>query len=112
MIGHPIEPLRQVVATIAGHAETHLSGDAQMGGDRSSPRPASKWAGVFAYCELAGIDSERVIAIGDGPNDMGLLTHAAIAVVPGAAFPEALSLADHVVPAPDAGGWAHVLHFV
>jgi hydroxymethylpyrimidine pyrophosphatase-like HAD family hydrolase len=114
VIGHPIEPLLHVVGTIGDRAETHLSGDSRWGGDTLTVAPPglSKWAGVLAYCELAGIDSTRVLAIGDGPNDRELLTHAAIAVVPEDAFPEALPLADHVVPAPEAGGWAHILDLV
>ncbi len=114
VIGHPLEPLMAVVGTIGDHAETHLANDSQWGGDTLTVAPPglSKWAGVLAYCERAGLDSERVLAIGDGPNDVELLTHAAIAVVPEDAFPAALPLADHVVPAPDAGGWAHVVDLV
>ena len=114
VIGHPREPLLHVVGAIGDHAETHLSADSRWSGDTLTVAPPglSKWAGVLAYCELAGIDSEHVLAIGDGPNDVELLTHAAIAVVPEDAFPEALPLADHVVPAPDVGGWAHILDLV
>lgn len=114
VIGHPREPLMHVVGTIGDHAETHLSGDSQWGGDTLTVAPPglSKWAGVLAYCELAGIDSGRVLAVGDGPNDRELLTHAAIAVVPESAFPDALALADHLVPAPNDGGWAAILDLV
>ena len=84
VIGHPLEPLITVVAGIGGHAETHLSGDSQWGGDTLTVAPPglSKWAGVLAYCELVGLDPDRVLAIGDGPNDIELLTNATIAVVP------------------------------
>ena len=114
VIGHPLDPLLHVVGAIGNHAETHLSGDSQWGGDTLTVAPPglSKWAGVLAYCERAGIDSRRVLAVGDGPNDRELLTHAAVAVVPETAFPDALALADHVVPSPDQGGWAHVLDLV
>ena len=114
VIGHPIEPLLHVIGAIGDQAETHLSGDSQWGGDTLTVAPPglSKWAGVLAYCELAGVDASRVLAIGDGPNDVELLTHAAVAVVPEDAFPEALPLANHVVPPPDAGGWAQILDLV
>jgi hydroxymethylpyrimidine pyrophosphatase-like HAD family hydrolase len=114
VIGHPLEPLVHVVGTIGDHAETHLSGDSQWGGDTLTVAPPglSKWAGVLAYCELAGLDAGRVLAIGDGPNDTELLTHAAIAVVPESAFTEALAIADRLVPPPDQGGWAHILDLV
>ena len=114
VIGHPIEPLLHVVGTIGDRAETHLSGDSQWGGDTLTVAPPglSKWTGVLAYCEIKGIDSERVLAIGDGPNDRELLTHAAVAVVPEAAFAEAIAIADHLVPPPDAGGGPKVLDLV
>ena len=114
VIGHPLEPLMQVVSAIGTDAETHLSDDSLWGGDTLTVAPPglSKWAGVLAYCDRAGVDSGRVLAIGDGPNDRELLTHAAVAVVPESAFPDALALADHLVPPPDDGGWAKVLDLV
>jgi hydroxymethylpyrimidine pyrophosphatase-like HAD family hydrolase len=114
VIGHPLGPLMTVVAGIGDHAETHLSGDSQWGGDTLTVAPPglSKWAGVLAYCELVGLDPDRVLAIGDGPNDIELLTNATIAVVPESAFSEALALADHLVAPPDQGGWATVLDLV
>jgi hydroxymethylpyrimidine pyrophosphatase-like HAD family hydrolase len=114
VIGHAREPLRAVVGAIGDAAETHLSGDSQWGGDTLTVAPPglSKWAGVLAYCERAGIDPDRVLAIGDGPNDVELLTNAAVAVVPDDAFPEAIALADHLVAPPDQGGWATVLDLV
>jgi hydroxymethylpyrimidine pyrophosphatase-like HAD family hydrolase len=114
VIGHPLEPLMTVVAGIGAHAETHLAGDALWGGDTLTVAPPglSKWAGVLAFCERAGLDPERVLAIGDGPNDVELLTNATIALVPEDAFPEALALADHLVPPPHQGGWARVLDLV
>lgn len=114
VIGHDLEPLTQVVVAIGNHAETHLSDDSQWGGDTLTVAPPglSKWVGVLAYCERAGIDSQRVLAVGDGPNDRELLTHAAVAVVPETAFPDALALADHFVPPPGDGGWAKILDLV
>ena len=46
------------------------------------PNGLSKWNGVLAYCELAGIDPNRVLAIGDGANDREILTNASVALVP------------------------------
>ena len=114
VIGHALEPLMTVVAGIGDHAETHLAGDSQWGGDTLTVAPPglSKWAGVLAYCKLAGINPDRVLAIGDGPNDVELLTNAALAVVPDDAFPVAIALADHLVRPPDQGGWATVLDLV
>jgi len=114
VIGYAHEPLTVAVTAIGDRAEAHLAVDAQWGGSTLTVAPPglSKWAGVLAYCELLGIDPDRVLAIGDGPNDIELLTNATIAVVPESAFPEALALADHLVAPPDQGGWATVLDLV
>ena len=114
VIGHPVEPLTAVVDAIGDRAETHLAGDSLWGGSTLTVAPPglSKWAGVLAFSALAGIDAGRVLAVGDGPNDRALLTHASVAVVPDDAFPEALALADHVVASPRAGGWCEILDLV
>ena len=63
----------------------------------------------MAYCRHAGIDPERALAIGDGPNDVELLTAAAVAVAPANGHPAARDAADHLVgPAAD-GGWAELV---
>ena len=77
-----------------------------------APLGLSKWIGVLAYCERAGIDPARVLAIGDGANDRELLTNASIALVPVDAHEDALGAAHHVVPSPAVGGWEAVLDFV
>jgi hydroxymethylpyrimidine pyrophosphatase-like HAD family hydrolase len=74
-----------------------------------APRGLSKWDGVRAFCDARGLDPTRVLALADGPNDLELLDHAAVRLVPAAAHPEALALAHHVIPAAADGGWAAVL---
>lgn len=74
-----------------------------------APRQRSKWEGVVAYCEHAGLDPTRVLALGDGPNDVELLTGASVALVPHGSHPAALELADHVIGSARDGGWADVL---
>lgn len=74
-----------------------------------APRGQSKWDGVVAFCDAHGLDATRVLAVADGPNDVELLTGAAIRLVPEVAHPAALELADHVIPTPGDGGWVEVL---
>lgn len=74
-----------------------------------APRERSKWDGVLAYCTHAGLDPTRVLALGDGPNDVELLRGAAVALVPHGSHPAALELADHVIGSSRDGGWADVL---
>ncbi len=69
----------------------------------------SKWEGVIAYCAHAGLDPGRVLAIGDGPNDLELLAGAAVAVVPDDADPAVREIAHHVVGCAIDGGWADLL---
>ncbi len=99
-----------------GHrAETHLDRSLDYPGTVSftaAPRNQSKWDGVMAYCASRGLDPARVLALADGPNDLELLDHAAIALVPAVAHPAALERADHVVAAAADGGWAEVLDHV
>lgn len=113
IMGHPVEPFGRVASALAGVAEAHLAPD--QWGDHSftvTPRGLSKWVGVEVCCTRLGADPSRVLAIGDGPNDVELLDAAAIAVVPEDAHPSARAVADHVVPAPSDGGWARIVDLV
>ena len=114
LVGHPREPLADLERALSELAEAHVVGPDQYGGHSCTATPAglSKWTGVAAYCAHAGLDAERVLAIGDGPNDRELLAGAAIAVAPADAGPEMLRSADHVVGSPRDGGWAEILDLV
>jgi hydroxymethylpyrimidine pyrophosphatase-like HAD family hydrolase len=113
VMGHERAPFEEVKRRIGDRAEVHIARD-HFGGYSCTVGPLglSKWDGVVAYCEHAGIDPSRVLAIGDGPNDVELLTKAAVAVVPEDGHEPALSLADHVVAPPSKGGWAQLLDLV
>jgi hydroxymethylpyrimidine pyrophosphatase-like HAD family hydrolase len=67
---------------------------------------------VLAYCATRGIDPGRVLAVGDGANDLELLEGAAVACAVATATPAVLARADHVVGPPATGGWADVLDLV
>jgi hypothetical protein len=114
IMGHAEPPLAEVQRALAGVAEVHVAGSEQYGGYSVTVTPVglSKWIGVEVYCERRGIDASRVLAIGDGPNDVELLEGAAIAVVPEDAHASALALADHVVASTRDGGWATILDLV
>jgi hypothetical protein len=111
VVGRPaplLEPVLQLVGT-AGSAS--LVGDLIYGGSTVQVRPPeiSKWSGVLAYCAEQGIDPGRVLAVGDGANDLELLESAAVACVVDTAAPALLARADHLIGPPDTGGWAAVL---
>jgi hypothetical protein len=113
IMGHGGAPLERTARALAGVAEAHLAPD-QWGGHSFTvtPRGLSKWVGVLACCERHGIDPSKVLAIGDGPNDLELLRGAAVAVVPADGHAAALAAADHVVPSTRDGGWARILDLV
>jgi hydroxymethylpyrimidine pyrophosphatase-like HAD family hydrolase len=77
-----------------------------------APEGLSKWDGVLSFCRTRGIDPTRVLAIGDGPNDVELLSRAAVSVAPRNGHPATVALAHHVVAPPDEGGWANLLDLV
>jgi hydroxymethylpyrimidine pyrophosphatase-like HAD family hydrolase len=77
-----------------------------------APEEQSKWDGVLSFCRLRGLDPSRVLAIGDGPNDAELLSHAAVSVAPRNGHPEIVARAHHTVPPPADGGWARILDLV
>lgn len=95
---------------LAGAATPHVAPDRTYGGHAVTVAPSgdSKWDGIEAFCARQGLDSSRVLAIGDGPNDVEMLEAAAVAVVPADGHPSALALADHVCARADDGGWAEL----
>ncbi len=113
VMGHAREPFDEIARVLGDRAEVHIATD-HFGGHSCTVGPLglSKWDGVVAYCEHAGIDPSRVLAIGDGPNDVELLQQAAVAVVPDDGHAPALDVADHVVASPQHGGWAQLLDLV
>lgn len=76
------------------------------------PAGISKQVGIDAYIDHARLLPDRVIAIGDGGNDLEMLAAADVAVGCAGGDERALALADVVVPHPDEGGWAQVLNLL
>lgn len=60
-------------------------------------------------CGHYGIEAERVVAIGDAPNDIGMLNWAGLAIAVGNAWDITRAAADVTVPANDEDGVAHAI---
>lgn len=112
MIGVPFAAAEAAFAALQGTVEVHLDRSFDFPGLASltaAPKDQSKWDGVLAYCAAHGLDSTKVLAVADGPNDIELLTNAAVRVVPRVAHASALELATDVIPSAQDGGWADIL---
>jgi hypothetical protein len=114
VVGRPVSLLEPVLATIGPAGSASIVHDLIYGGSTIQVRPPgiSKWSGVLAYCADQGIDPGRILAVGDGANDLELLDGAAVACAVATATPAVLARADHIVGPPASGGWADVLNLV
>jgi hydroxymethylpyrimidine pyrophosphatase-like HAD family hydrolase len=111
LIGVPHGPLASAAEALDGFVETHLDRSLDYPGRASltvAPKGQSKWEGVVAFCASRGLAADRVLAVADGPNDVELLEHASVRVVPDDAHPAVRGLADHVIESSRLGGWAAV----
>lgn len=108
LCGLPCEALSEVAAGVAHLAAGTVSIDHQYGGHCLSVRPlgVNKWAGVQAFCASYDLDSSAVLAVGDGENDLELLTSVAVACAIEGGSAAAINAADHVLAPADEGGWA------
>jgi Cof subfamily protein (haloacid dehalogenase superfamily) len=69
----------------------------------------SKGTGLAFVAARLGIDLDRVVAFGDGENDLELLVEAGFGIAVVAAHPRLLEAADWVCPGPDEEGVAAVI---
>jgi hydroxymethylpyrimidine pyrophosphatase-like HAD family hydrolase len=115
LIGIPVGSGEAAARAVGDLAELHLDRSLDHPGLSAltvAPRGQSKWDGVLAYCASRGLDATRVLALADGPNDVELLDHAMLRLVPANAHHSARRRADHLIaPAAD-GGWAEVVRFL
>ena len=114
VVGRPATLLEPVLREVGAAGSASIVPDLVYGGFTLQVRPPdiSKWSGVLAYCAEQGIDPARVLAVGDGANDLELLDGAAVACAIATATPDVLARADHVIGPPSSGGWAAVLDLV
>jgi 5-amino-6-(5-phospho-D-ribitylamino)uracil phosphatase len=111
VVAGPPAALEAVAQAVGDVATATITRDIVFGGATLTVRPhgITKWDGVLAWCADQGIDPGRVLAVGDGQNDLELLGAARVACVVRDGCEEALALADHVIGPACAGGWAQIL---
>jgi hydroxymethylpyrimidine pyrophosphatase-like HAD family hydrolase len=108
------ELLRRAAAAIDHVAATTVSRDGDFGNFTLSVRPlgVTKWAGVVAYSASHHLDANCVLAVGDGQNDVELLTNAAVGCASVGACSEVIEASDYDLGAFKDGGWHSILDLV
>ncbi len=67
-----------------------------------------KATGLDALCDRLDLDRNRLAVVGDGFNDVGMLSSAAIAIVPNNAPSEVQAIADVLIEPNEQGGWSEI----
>jgi hydroxymethylpyrimidine pyrophosphatase-like HAD family hydrolase len=112
--GRDREVLEPALRDLGDWGDGVISADRTYGGHSLSirRRGINKWSGVEAFCRGRGLDETRVLAVGDGENDVELLSRAAVACVPEDGCEAALALATYRIPPARDGGWADILDYL
>ena len=102
VVGRPAARLEPLLRAVGAAGSASVVADLIYGGATVQVRPpqVSKWSGVLAYCGEQGIDPGRVLAVGDGANDLELLDSAAVACAVASAPPAVLDLVGNGRPIP------------
>jgi Cof subfamily protein (haloacid dehalogenase superfamily) len=106
--GYEVDALAAKVREIAGDlAEYTFSGKDPL--IEVAVKGVTKAATLAVLCEQRGIDASEVVAFGDMPNDVGMLSWAGTSYAVGNAHPEVLAVVDHVTGTNEEDGVAQVL---
>lgn len=73
------------------------------------PVGVSKGLAMKVLCRHLGVPLEKVVAIGDAPNDLDMLVMAGLGIAVANAHDAVISAADYVAPSCDEGAVAHVI---
>lgn len=101
-----LAPLRAVSASLPADLQAQPSNPTYL---EITRRGVDKGSAVAAYCLRRGIPAAGVVAIGDGPNDLGLFAFAGTSVAPANARAEVLAAATLVTASNDDEGVARAL---
>ncbi len=98
--------LRAIAAALPAGLRAQVSNPTYLEITRSD---VDKADAVRRYCASTGIAASDVVALGDGPNDLGLFAFAGTSVAPASARPEVVAAATFVTRGNDDDGVAAAL---
>jgi Cof subfamily protein (haloacid dehalogenase superfamily) len=112
MVGGDPERIDHVRAEVRARLSSAEVARSMAGFLDVTPTEASKARALQAVLERLGVSAAETIAVGDGDNDVGMLTLAGLAVAPANAMPGPRAVADLVVGRNDQDGVATFLEAV
>lgn len=101
-----VTPLEMLAADLPRGLAAQISNPNYLEVTRSDVDKASA---VKKFCQTRGIRAAEVVAIGDGPNDLGLFAFAGISIAPANARPQVLQAASFLTRSNDDDGVAYAL---
>lgn len=101
-----LEVLRALARELPGDLRAQVSNPTYL---EITQRDVDKSSAVRRHCTQHGIDPAAVVAIGDGPNDLGLFAYVGTSVAPANAREEVLAAADRITRSNDDDGVAWAL---
>jgi Cof subfamily protein (haloacid dehalogenase superfamily) len=101
-----LDVLRALARELPGDLRAQVSNPTYL---EVTHRDVDKSSAVRRHCTKHGIDPAAVVAIGDGPNDLGLFAYVGTSVAPANARDEVLAAADWITRSNDDDGVAWAL---
>jgi hydroxymethylpyrimidine pyrophosphatase-like HAD family hydrolase len=101
-----VDVLRRLAAALPRELTAQVSNPTYL---EITGRGVDKASAVARWCARRGIDPSATVAIGDGPNDLGLFAFAGTSVAPANARPEVTAAATWSTRSNDDDGVAHAL---
>jgi Cof subfamily protein (haloacid dehalogenase superfamily) len=101
--------LAQFTGMLPGSVTTQLSNPTYL---EVTNRGVDKGSTLQELCQGWNLRAEDVVAIGDGPNDLGMFGFAATSIAPANARQTVLAAATFVTPSNDDDGVAHALNHI
>lgn len=102
-----VAALREIAASLPGALQAQFSNPCYL---EITAAGVDKGSTLESFCRNSGIAPSQVLAIGDGPNDLGLFAFAGLGVAPANACPAVLAAADLVTGTNDDNGVAELLN--